>query len=246
MSDTYTIKIEQFEGPFDLLLFFIQKDEIDIYDIPITKITEDFLQYIHTLENLNINIASEFILMSATLIRIKAKMLIPRGYLDQDGNIVDPRKELVDQLIEYKKIKEVISKFEKLEDERSKIYQRGNAVSDLKDLAEKYSVSSEFEPVSIYKLFKAFEKLIEKMGKKDKIVQKVTVNQYKIENEKQDILNKIKINKKLNFKVVFENIENRFHAVVVFLAILELLTTGQIALLQGLGFNNFWLKGKKN
>ena len=86
MDATYNIKLPQFEGPFDLLLFFIQRDELDIYDIPITRITNDFLSYIHQLEEMNIEVASEFILVAATLMRIKAKMLLPRPVLDEEGN----------------------------------------------------------------------------------------------------------------------------------------------------------------
>lgn len=102
--DSYTIKIQQFEGPFDLLLFFIERDELDINDIPIAKITNDFLDYIRHLEALDIDIASEFILVAATLMRIKAKMLIPRKELDEEGNEIDPREELTQKLIEYKNI----------------------------------------------------------------------------------------------------------------------------------------------
>ena len=91
---TYTIKLQQFEGPFDLLLFFIERDELDIYDIPIAKITEDFLEYVRHIESLNLDLASEFILVAATLIRIKAKMLLPRKELDENNQEIDPRKEL--------------------------------------------------------------------------------------------------------------------------------------------------------
>ena len=100
----YTIKIQQFEGPFDLLLFFIERDELDVNNIPISKITEDFLNYIKELEKLNIDIASEFILVAATLMRIKAKLLIPRKEVDEEGNEIDPREELTQKLLEYKKV----------------------------------------------------------------------------------------------------------------------------------------------
>ena len=90
-SETYSIKLPQFEGPFDLLLFFIERDELDIYDIPIFKITTDFLSYIHQMEHLDIELASEFILVAATLMRIKAKMLLPRYEKDEEGNEIDPR-----------------------------------------------------------------------------------------------------------------------------------------------------------
>ena len=99
-TETYQIKLPQFEGPFDLLLFFIERDELDIYNIPINKITTDFLNYIHTQDNVNIELSSEFILFVSTLMRIKAKMLLPRKDLDASGNEIDPRQELVDKILE--------------------------------------------------------------------------------------------------------------------------------------------------
>ena len=105
-TETYQIKLPQFEGPFDLLLFFIERDELDIYNIPITKITNEFLDFIHQSEALNIELSSEFILFISTLMRIKAKMLLPRKELDQQGNEIDPRQELIDKILEYKKFKQ--------------------------------------------------------------------------------------------------------------------------------------------
>ena len=103
---SYEIKLPQFEGPFDLLLFFIERDELDIYDIPISHITNEFLEFLKSLEELNLEVASEFILVASTLMRIKAKMLLPRADLDETGAEIDPRKDLVDRLIAYKKFKE--------------------------------------------------------------------------------------------------------------------------------------------
>ena len=104
-TTTYEIKLPQFEGPFDLLLFFIERDELDIYNIPIARITQDFLDYIHKVSVMNIELASEFIVVAATLMRIKAKMLLPRKDLDEKGQEIDPRLELVQQLLEYKRYK---------------------------------------------------------------------------------------------------------------------------------------------
>jgi len=101
----YTIKLPQFEGPFDLLLFFIERDELDIYDIPISEVTNDFLAYMHQAQRMDIDLASEFVLVAATLCRIKAKMLIPRKPVDEEGNEIDPREELVSRLLEYKRYK---------------------------------------------------------------------------------------------------------------------------------------------
>ena len=112
---SYHIKLPQFEGPFDLLLFFIERDELDIYNIPITKITNEFLEYIHKSEELNIELSSEFILFISTLMRIKARMLLPRKELDAEGNEIDPRQELVNKILEYKRFKEASAQMAEME-----------------------------------------------------------------------------------------------------------------------------------
>src|ERR1044072_8926445 len=114
----YQIKLPQFEGPFDLLLFFIERDELDIYNIPISTITNDFLDYIHQSEELNIELSSEFILFISTLMRIKAKMLLPRKELDAEGNEIDPRQELINKILEYKKYKEAAAQLAEMEADR--------------------------------------------------------------------------------------------------------------------------------
>src|SRR5215207_1215834 len=125
-GDTYKIKLPQFEGPFDLLLFFIERDELDIYNIPITKIINDFLTYIHSQESLNIELSSEFILFISTLMRIKAKMLLPRKEIDAQGNEIDPRQELVNKILEYKRFKEASAEMAELEADRMLMIKRGN------------------------------------------------------------------------------------------------------------------------
>src|ERR1051325_11329853 len=112
LTATYQIKLEHFEGPFDLLLFFIERDELDIYNIPISKITKDFLDFIHGQDKLNIELSREFILFDSTLMRIKAKMLLPRKELDAEGNEIDPRQELVDKIMEYKRSEEHTSELQ--------------------------------------------------------------------------------------------------------------------------------------
>jgi hypothetical protein len=114
-NQSYQIKLPQFEGPFDLLVFFVERDELDIYNIPITKIINDFLDYIHSQESLNIELSSEFILFVSTLMRIKAKMLLPRKELDEQGNEIDPRQELIDKLLEYKRYKEAAARMAEME-----------------------------------------------------------------------------------------------------------------------------------
>ncbi|MFM2047717.1 MAG: hypothetical protein RI955_263, partial [Bacteroidota bacterium] len=139
MASTYEIKLAQFEGPFDLLLFFIERDELDIQDIPITKIAKDFLDYIHQMGEMNIELASEFILFAATLMKIKAKMLLPRKEKDEFGNEIDPRAELIQKLLEYKRFKATLPELHTLEEIRMKQVKRGNLTTELAEIAEKYN-----------------------------------------------------------------------------------------------------------
>src|SRR3954465_3277378 len=134
-QEQFEIHLPLFEGPFDLLLFFIERDELDIQDIPISKITNDFLEYIHHLEVLNIEVASEFILVAATLMRIKSRLLLPRPQLDEQGNEIDPREELIRHLLEYKKYKSVVENFHKMEETELMKEKRGNLMKEIKTLA---------------------------------------------------------------------------------------------------------------
>jgi len=128
-NTSYQIKLPQFEGPFDLLLFFIERDELDIYNVPITNIINEFLEYIHQSEELNIELSSEFILFISTLMRIKAKMLLPRKELDAQGNEIDPRQELINKILEYKRFKEASAQMAEMEALRKLMVKKGNIKS---------------------------------------------------------------------------------------------------------------------
>jgi segregation and condensation protein A len=244
---SYKIKIQKFEGPFDLLLFFIERDELDIYDIPIAKITKDFLEYIKELESLDIDVASEFILVAATLMSIKAKMMIPRKELDEQGNEIDPRAELTEKLLEYKKYKSTVQEFMNLEELRSLIFKRGNPLVEYKQLIDQVSYESELENISLYKLLQIFNNLMKNYDiEKNKIVHKIYNYEYSIEGQQDYIRKALYTGKSINFKNIFENLENRIQAVVTFIALLELLNLHQIKVIQGEGVNNFWLELHNN
>ncbi len=242
MSSTYTIKLPQFEGPFDLLLFFIERDELDIYDIPISTITEDFLEYIRQMDQMNIDLASEFILVAATLCRIKAKLLLPRKQLDEEGNEIDPREELVQRLLEYKRFKSILEEMRQLEEQRSQRFSRGNISKELKKIASKALADEELESLSLYKLLKAFERLMAEKNTAPVAVHRVYQFNYTIEEQQQSIMKSIAKFKKANFKKVFGACENRIHAIVTFLALLELLNMQKVKILAGMGANNFYLE----
>jgi segregation and condensation protein A len=243
MSQTFTIKLPVFEGPFDLLLFFIERDELDIYNIPIADITDEFLDYLHQMESLNVDLASEFIVVAATLMRIKAKMLLPRKPVDEEGNEIDPRQELVQRLLEYKKYKSVLEDLRKLEDIRSFMNPRGYASEELKRLAEQTLADTELESVSLYKLLRTFERLINRFDeeKKTRRVHTVYNYSYTIQDQRQYLTDSLKEGGKKDFEELFMRLENRVHAIVTFLALLELLNAQEISLIQGDGVNNFWL-----
>jgi segregation and condensation protein A len=243
MSQTFTIKLPVFEGPFDLLLFFIERDELDIYNIPIASITDEFLEYLHQMESLNVDLASEFIVVAATLMRIKAKMLLPRKPVDEEGNEIDPRQELVQRLLEYKKYKSVLEDLRKLEDIRSFMNPRGYASEELKRLAEQTLADTELESVSLYKLLRTFERLINRFDeeKKTRRVHTVYNYSYTIQDQRQYLTDSLREGGKKDFEELFMQLENRVHAIVTFLALLELLNAQEIMIIQGDGVNNFWL-----
>jgi len=239
---SYTIKLQQFEGPFDLLLFFIERDELDINDIPIATITQDFLAYIQELESLNIDVASEFILVAATLMRIKAKMLIPRKELDELGNEIDPREELTQRLLEYKKYKEVLDEMRDLESDRSLKHLRGNVSTELRQIANKALVDVELESLTLYKLLKTFQKLMEEQQYRNaKTVHRIVKYNYTIEEQQSHILTTVTKSGRVDFNGLFKNLENRIHAIVTFLGLLELLNLQKVNVTQGEGVNNFWI-----
>src|SRR6476660_8228509 len=161
-NTSYQIKLPQFEGPFDLLLFFIERDELDIYNIPITKITNDFLEYIHRQESVNIDLSSDFILFISTLMRIKAKMLLPRKELDEMGNEIDPRQELVNKILEYKRFKEASAQMAEMEALRMLSVKRGNIQNELMQIGEDSGEGTEIQNITMFKLMRAFERALKK------------------------------------------------------------------------------------
>ncbi len=240
MSVSYQIKLPQFEGPFDLLLFFIERDELDIYNIPIAKLTNDFLGYIHSLENLNIELASEFILFVSTLMRIKARMLLPRRDIDALGNEIDPRQELVDKILEYKRFKEASEVMVMMEADRQMQQKRGNIKQEMDSLGESYSEGTEIQTVTMYKLLQAYEKVIKRYNERNLKPQHVVVKyNYSLEGQRTYLISHLKEKRRVSFELLFISCENRIHAIFTFLAMLELIQQSFMGILIGTGRNNF-------
>jgi segregation and condensation protein A len=243
-EESFEIKLAQFEGPFDLLLFFIERDELDIHDIPIAKITDDFLNYIHQMNSLNMELASEFIFVAATLMRIKAKMLLPR-YEAEEGTEHDPKAELIRKLIEYKRFKEICEELRPHEEERLKQERRGNIAYDLQQMDKVTVPGEELSEISLYKLMMVYERVNKRfMNRTEEVTHTVVQYPYTIEEQKKAINELLLINSRLDFKAIANRSENKVHFVYNFLALLEMLQQELIRIQVGLGFNNFWITAR--
>lgn len=244
---SYQIKLAQFEGPFDLLLFFIERDELDIYNIPITKITNDFLDYIHSQESLNIELSSEFILFISTLMRIKAKMLLPRKELDAQGNEIDPRQELIDKILEYKKYKEAAAQMAEMEAIRMLMVKRGNIHKEMSSIGEEAGEGTEIQAITLFKLMKSFEKVMQRLhDRNNKPVHTVVQYRFTMERSREYIREIAEKEKTLPFEKIFEVCENRVHAIFFFLSLLELVQMKYLMILTGEGRNNFIIEHNEN
>ena len=242
-APAYQIKLDQFEGPFDLLLFFIERDELDIYNIPITKITNDFLAYIHAQDKLNIELSSEFILFVSTLMRIKAKMLLPRKEVDALGNEIDPRKELIDKILEYKRYKQAAAELVEKEALRMLMVKRGNLQQELVSIGEQAAEGTEIQTVTLFKLMKTFEKVMQRLhDKNNKPVHTVVRYNYTMEESRERMLLVVQKEKTVAFEKIFAGCENRIHAIFLFLSLLELVQLHYMNIQIGEGRNNFILE----
>jgi segregation and condensation protein A len=239
-TEVYQIKLPQFEGPFDLLLFFIERDELDIYNIPIFKITEDFLAHIHEQEKLNIELSSEFILFVSTLIHIKAKMLLPRKEIDAQGNEIDPRQELVAKLLEYKKYKQAALEMAEMEATRWLMIKRGNLQKEMMQVGEEHAEGSEIQTITLFKLMKTFEKVMQNLNERiNKPVHTVVRYNYTMEGSREHLLKQVKAAKTVAFEKIFDVCDDRIHALFLFLSLLELAQQRYMTLQVGDGKNNF-------
>jgi segregation and condensation protein A len=237
----YNVKIDAFEGPLDLLLHLINHLEIDIYDIPVATVTEQYLIYIHTMKSLELDVASEFLVMAATLLAIKSKMLLPNHReVDFEEEVTmemdeDPRDELVERLIEYKKYKEVASDLKSLEEERSLLYTK--PPSDLSKYAQDIEVESKpAKDVSLYDMLSALQKLLRRKKLQKPLLTKITRQEIPIEQRMKEIIFDLKKTKsRTSFFDLFP-VPVKEHIVVTFLAVLELMKQNEILVEQDTNF----------
>jgi segregation and condensation protein A len=217
----YRVNLDIFAGPLDLLLYLVRKEEVDIYDIPIAKITDQYIHYIELLKSLDIDLAGDFLVMAATLMQIKSAMLLPKAEPDRfaDDDLSDPRRELIRQLLEYKKFKDAANLLNAAADEQKERFGRpGNIIEQLKPDAEP---EIDIEQVSIWDLLEAFDLVCKATGNVrdiSRIQDDTPIDLYQIE-----ILHRLQTEGPLTFERIFESRTNRFVMIGLFLALLELI-----------------------
>lgn len=222
----YRVQLKNFEGPLDLLLFFIKRDELDIYDIPISYITRQYLEYISFMEELDLDVASEFILMASMLMSIKAKMMLPQEESDEELDEHDPRYELVQRLLEYKRYKEMAEKMESIEEQARKKYFRGNPGADQ---VTKQASGEALKDVTMFDLMAAFKKVLTDI-KNQKSIHHVEKIQHTVEAQTEYVLKRLQDRGRTGFRTLCLELKSRTKIVVTFLAILEMLKERQINL----------------
>lgn len=240
---SYEIKLPVFEGPFDLLLFFIERDELDIYDIPIARITHDFLDYIKQLERMNMEVASDFILMAATLMRIKSRMLIPRPETDEDGQAIDPRRSLSERLLDYKVSKELAQELAKYEADMLQRDPRGYAEPEMRDIAKGIGLDVELEEVDLYRLMRTFQGMMTRYeAEQNHKMKSIKPYPYTVTQQKKYLLQRLKKETRLNFGTFVSERPDKIFIVFNFLAILDLLQAEKLRVEIEEGYNNFFLR----
>jgi segregation and condensation protein A len=237
----YKIKLDQFEGPLDLLLFFIRRDELNIYDIPISKITKEFLEYVNLIKMMDLEVAGDFILMASTLMHIKVRLLLPRE-IDEKGEEIDPRADLVKALIEYKKYKEMAEEFSYFETNQRKINYRSNFIAD--EAVAPPEFDTLLKNVTLFDLAKAFKRAIE--GIKQETVHEIKKINITIDEQISYILDLLKENKSLHFLSLINEMREKIRIVITFIALLELAKAGRILIKESPDFNDFVLTYNEN
>ncbi|MCE4047166.1 MULTISPECIES: segregation/condensation protein A [Bacillaceae] len=245
----YNVKIDSFEGPLDLLLHLINKLEIDIYDINVAEITEQYLEYIHAMSELQLDIASEFLVMAATLLAIKSKMLLPKydeELLDDDLMYEpeeDSREDLIERLVEYRKFKEAADDLKEMEQERGLIFTK--PPSDLSDFTQDADQNAKSDlDVSLYDMLAAFQKLMRRKKLQAPLSTKITRQEIPIESRMEEILVFIKSRRRTHFEELFP-VHDKTHIVVTFLALLELMKRQALFVEQEHNFADIFVVGKE-
>ncbi len=233
----YKFLINDFEGPLDLLLHLIKKNNVDICDIKISDITKQYLDYLEEMENLDLNIASEYLALAAELIEMKSLVLLPKPEFSDDEYEEDPRENLIKRLIEYKKIKESTPKLKELEEERKKLYTK--VASNMKQYQDE-NQKPDFNDIDLDCLLNAFSKFLERKEEEKPLNTKITKKEYSVSKRSREIKSLLKTKQKINFEELFE-IQTKEYIVVTFLSILALAKKQELIIKQDNNFSNIVL-----
>lgn len=236
----YTVTIDAFEGPLDLLLHLIKQSNINIWDIEIDVITKQYLDFINKMEQMNLNVASEYLTMAAELIEIKSSSLLPKQELPEDEYEEDKRENLINRLIEYEQYKNITEKFKELEDARLDIFTR--SPSELSEFKEEVKYDEKQMDLSI--LVDAFNSLLAKQELDKPLNTKIARKEYSVDKRNVEIKNILKKKKRVEFFELFDKLEKDY-IVVTFLSILDLAKKQEIEIMQDKNFNNIILMDKE-
>ena len=232
----YKVKVPNFEGPLDLLLFFIRRDELNIYDIPIAYITKEFLEYMRLMQLLDLELAGEFIVMAAMLMQIKVRMMLPKPAVEgEEGEAEDPRAELVRRLIEYKRFKEVAGNLKQMEEEQRHLFFRTYFQAD----ERKREIGGEelLEDVSLFDLIKAFRRAISVF--ENRPVHEVNQIPYSIEDQANFLMERFRDRSEYDFHEIIAELTEKIQVVVTFIALLELIRARRVRIKIQSEFNDF-------
>lgn len=230
----FKIRLNSFEGPLDLLLFFIKRDELDIYDIPISYITNEFLKYIELIKILDLEQAGDFILLASTLMHIKVRMLLPKE-INEHGEEIDPRAELVQQLLEYKRYKEMAEEFSYFETEQRKIFYRGNFNLDEKSAFDDTGLL--LKNITVFDLARAFQKIMSNL--KPEPVHQIKRVPVTIEEQIDFIRKKLEVDREIVFTKLVTGLKMKLQIVYTFIAMLEMVRMQLIGVKESDNFNDF-------
>lgn len=243
------IKIENFEGPFDILLHLIKKNEMDIYDIKINEITEQYMQILHDMEEMDLEITSEFIVIAATLIEIKSRQLLPKVEIEDesDGDTVDPSKQLIEKLVEYRRYKAAAAFFKEVFEKTGVSFSKKPEVIVLEDDNSAMELLKNKSIVELYELFLSLmEKYTNKINTNSLIGEKIYMDTYKLEDKMRVIDEFLRKERTIYFSEIISRCSSKLEKVVTFLALLELIRLRTISVLQEKNFNEIYIERMDN
>ncbi len=229
---SYEVNLDIFEGPLDLLLYLIKKEEINIYDIPIAYITEQYLDYIEAMRWLDVNLAGDYLVMAATLMQIKSRMLLPRPQIEDGEDIEDPRKQLVEQLLEYQRVKEAASLLREKEGLRQDMFSRRS----IPEIDEVFEDGEIILNNNVFELLTAFSRALKSMP--EDVVHEIIVEHYTVEDKMHELLHMLLDHKRIRVNALFARARSRIELVALFLAVLELTRLGEVLLKQDRAFGD--------